>query len=104
MPVHWMYNLEHLKKDYGEITGYTRPLDKFEGTYMSLSNTDGSSDMSGIVGKVILHGKEQYWGRGANYHYHCGLKAGENTLEPQLARLVTRQITESGEFNADLFR
>ena len=25
MPVHWMYNLRNLKRDYGEITGYVAP-------------------------------------------------------------------------------
>eukprot|EP00952_Eustigmatos_sp_NYUAD-ZCMA_P013707 54125-Eustigmatos_ZCMA.PRE.1 len=27
------------------------------------------------VGDVILHGKKQYWQRGAGYHYHHGLRA-----------------------------
>lgn len=29
MPVHWMYNLQNLKKDYGQIKGYVQPLDSF---------------------------------------------------------------------------
>jgi hypothetical protein len=32
MPVHWMYNLANLKRDYGQITGFVKPKDKFEGT------------------------------------------------------------------------
>lgn len=38
-----------------------RPLDKFEGSIMSLSNTGGGgrgSDKGEIVGSVILHGKK----------------------------------------------
>jgi ADP-ribosyl-[dinitrogen reductase] hydrolase len=88
-----MYDLRNLKKDYGKITGYVKPLDKFEGSIMNLSNTGGAgrgSDKGEIVGSVILHGKKQYWGRGQNNHYHLGLLAGENTLEAQLARLLTR--------------
>ncbi len=88
-----MYDLRNLKKDYGLITGYVKPLDKFEGSIMNLSNTGGAgrgSDKGDIVGSVILHGKKQYWGRGQNNHYHLGLLAGENTLEAQLARLLTR--------------
>ena len=35
--------------------------------------------------------------RGGNYHYHLGLEAGENTLEAQLCRVLTRSIlTTSG--------
>lgn len=96
MPVHWMYDLRNLKRDYGEITGYAKPLDKFEGSIMNLSNTGGGgrgSDKGDIVGNVILHGKKKYWGRGQNYHYHLGLNPGENTLEAQLTRLITRQMT-----------
>ena len=93
MPVHWMYDLRNLKNDYGQITGYTKPLDKFKGSIMSLSNTGGGgrgSDQGDIVGSVILHGKKKYWGRGLDYHYHVGLQAGENTLEAQLTRLLIR--------------
>lgn len=69
MPVHWMYNLSNLKKDYGEITGYTKPLERFQGSIMSLSNTGGGGrgdNKGSIVGDVILHGKKKYWERGAN--------------------------------------
>lgn len=31
MPVHWMYNLALLKRDYGQIRGFVKPKDKFEG-------------------------------------------------------------------------
>lgn len=93
MPVHWMYNLKNLKKDYGEIKGYVQPKDYFEGSIMNLSSTGGAgrgSDQGNIVGDVILHGKKKYWIKGQNNHYHLGLKAGENTLEAQLTRLITR--------------
>jgi hypothetical protein len=56
-----MYDLRNLKRDYGQITGYVRPLDKFEGSIMNLSNTGGAgrgSDKGDIVGSVILHGKK----------------------------------------------
>ncbi len=74
---------------------------------MNLSNTGGAgrgSDKGDIVGSVILHGKKQFWGRGQNNHYHLGLLAGENTLEAQLTRLLTRQMTKDNEFNSDNFR
>ena len=67
MPVHWMYNLNNLKRDYGEIKGYVQPKDYFEGSIMNLSNTGGAgrgSDQGNIVGDVILHGKKKYWTKG----------------------------------------
>lgn len=108
MPVHWMYNLRNLKRDYGRITGYVKPKDKLEGSILNLSNTGGGgrgSDQGDIVGTVILHGKKKYWLRGGNFHYHLGLEAGENTLEAQLCRLLIRSIAanEAGEFSSNDF-
>lgn len=97
MPVHWMYNLQQLRSDYGQITGYVKPKDVFQGSIMNLSNTGGGgrgSDKGDIVGSVILHGKKKYWMRGGNYHYHLGLEAGENTLEAQLCRVLLRSMVE----------
>lgn len=98
-PVHWYYNLGQLKRDYGKITGYTKPNEHMEGSIMNLSNTGGGgrgSDKGDIVGDVINHGKKKYWGRGLNFSYHCTLQAGENTLEGQLARLLLRTIQQQG--------
>lgn len=102
MPVHWMYSLYQLQRDYGVLRGYVKPKDQFEGSIMNLSNTGGGgrgSDKGDIIGDVINHGKKKYWGRGLNYHYHIGLDAGENTLEAQLTRLLARGIIEKGEFD-----
>jgi ADP-ribosyl-[dinitrogen reductase] hydrolase len=97
MPVHWMYNLGLLQRDYGKITGYMKPKDKFEGSIMNLSNTGGGgrgSDQGDIVGSVILHGKKKFWLRGGNFHYHYGLEAGMNTLEAELCKVLSRSLTE----------
>jgi len=67
MPVHWMYDLRNLKRDYGSITGYAKPLDKFEGSIMNNSNTGGAGRGSfdgNIIGTTICHGKKKYWARG----------------------------------------
>jgi ADP-ribosyl-[dinitrogen reductase] hydrolase len=79
MPVHWMYDLSQLRRDYGKITRFVKPKDRFEGSIMNLSNTGGGgrgSDRGDIIGDVINHGKKKYWLRGGNYHYHIGLDAG----------------------------
>ena len=55
----------------------------------SLSNTGGGGrggNQGNIVGDVILKGKKQYWERGADYFYHRGLPAGENTVEGPITR------------------
>lgn len=104
MPVHWMYNLHQLQRDYGKIRGYVKPRDNFDGSIMNLSNTGGGgrgSDEGEIIGSVINHNKKKYWVRGGNFHYHLGLDAGENTLEAQLTRLLTKGIINRGEFNLD---
>ena len=98
MPVHWYYDLRQLREDYGQIETYTEPKDRFMNSIMNLSNTGGGgrgSDQGDIVGRVILHGKKKYWVRGGNYHYHLGLKAGENTLEAQLSRLLLKCCAET---------
>ena len=107
MPVHWMYNLGQLRADYGSITGYVKPKDQFQGSILNLSNTGGGgrgSDQGNIVGDVILHGKRKYWMRGGNFHYHLGMQAGENTLEAQLVRVLSKSIAERGGFDANDFR
>jgi ADP-ribosyl-[dinitrogen reductase] hydrolase len=79
MPTHWYYDQSHLKRTYGQITGYVKPQDKLPGSIMSLSNTGGGgrgSNSGDIVGGVILHGKKKYWERGANWFYHRGMQAG----------------------------
>ena len=99
-PVHWYYNISQLKKDFGAITGYEKSKDHFPNSIMNLSNTGGGgrgSDQGSIIGDVINHGKKQYWQKGGNFHYHYGLQAGENTLEGQLARLLTRTMAEKGD-------
>jgi hypothetical protein len=54
MPVHWYYNLDLLKKDYGTITGYVKPHDIMENSYVYLNE----GEREDLIGKEILHGKE----------------------------------------------
>ncbi|MEM7247449.1 MAG: ADP-ribosylglycohydrolase family protein [Acidobacteriota bacterium] len=99
MPVHWMYDLGQLRADYGTITGYVAPKDRFRGSIMNLSNTGGGgrgSDEGSVIGDVINHGKKKYWVRGGDHHYHLGLAAGENTLEAQLVRVLLRGVAARG--------
>jgi len=91
-----------LKKDYGEIKGYRKPLDNFPNSIMNKSDTGGAgrgSDKGSIIGDVICHGKKKYWQKGKSYHYHLGLNKGENTLETCLTLLLMKGINEKKEFD-----
>eukprot|EP00756_Hemistasia_phaeocysticola_P066346 Hpha_TRINITY_DN9169_c0_g1::TRINITY_DN9169_c0_g1_i1::g.94454::m.94454 len=93
MPVHWYYDRRRIYRDFGKdgITKYEKPMDKFEGSIMNLSNTGGGgrgSDKGEVIGSVILHDKKKYWLRGGSYHYHHGMSPGENTLDTIVAFLL----------------
>lgn len=92
------YDLRQLKRDFPKgIKGYESPPMHLPGSILNLSNTGGAgrgSDKGTIIGEVINHGKRQYWTKGENYHYHCTLQKGENTLEAQLARVLMRSVVD----------
>ena len=98
MPTHWYYDQSHLRRTYGQITGYVKPQDKLPGSIMSLSNTGGGgrgSNSGEIVGSVILHGKKKYWERGADWFYHRGMAAGALIARTEARlRLTTPRIAQ----------
>ena len=102
MPAHWYYGgADQIRSDYGgPIAGYVAPNEKLRGSIMSLSNTGGGgrgSDKGTVVGDIILHGKRKYWARGGDYHYHRGMRAGENTLEVIISRrCYMESLVENG--------
>lgn len=108
MPVHWYYNIAQLEADFGRITKYEAPKPKFAGSILNLSNTGGGgrgSDKGNIIGDVICHGKKQFWIKGGDFHYHHGMKAGENTLDALVSRVLQQSIiSKSGIFDQDDFR
>lgn len=98
MPVHWYYDRSRIFSDFGPkgIAKYEASVKSFPGSIMNLSNTGGGgrgTDKGEVIGSVILHGKKKYWMRGGSYHYHYGMKAGENTLDTLLSRLLVKTIT-----------
>ena len=100
MPVHWYYDTRQLRDDFGKITKYEAPKPRFPGSIMNLSNTGGGgrgSDQGDIVGTVILHGKKEFWKKGGNCHYHHGMKAGENTLDALVTKVLTKSMIKQGE-------
>jgi ADP-ribosylglycohydrolase len=95
MPAHWYYDRLALERDYGTISGYLAPKNPhpdsilWRSTYTPL-NPKGE----------ILHEQAVYWGK-RGIHYHQFLKAGENTLNFQLARRLYDQTLQLGRYDAD---
>ncbi|KAG2496733.1 hypothetical protein HYH03_005144 [Edaphochlamys debaryana] len=105
MPVHWYYNPNDIRRDYGEIDTYQPPRARHPSSIMSVSNTGGhgrGGQGGRIIGDVINHGKHDFWGK-SGVHYHQGMKAGENTLNAICARLVTRTIARDQGYNSTSF-
>ncbi len=80
MPVHWYYDRDALKRDYGRVTGYLAPENPHPDSILWRSAYTPPTPAADI-----LHDQAQYWGR-QGVHYHQFLKAGENTLNVKLAR------------------
>ena len=117
-PTHWFYGgFPQIQRHYGRagITGYTQPVMELPGSILNKSNLSGggrSGSNSGgagagaktIIGNVINHGKQDLWSPSKEIHYHATLKAGENTLEAQLARVLMKSLAANqGNFDAATF-
>jgi len=116
-PTHWYYGgRRQIKKEYGHlIKDYTKPNRHLPGSILNKSDPNGGgrskpesntkNNIKTIIGDVINHGKLPLWAPGQNNHYHATLKAGENTLEASLARVLMKSIVANGgRFSADHFR
>eukprot|EP00550_Attheya_septentrionalis_P004876 CAMPEP_0198298028 /NCGR_PEP_ID=MMETSP1449-20131203/39346_1 /TAXON_ID=420275 /ORGANISM="Attheya septentrionalis, Strain CCMP2084" /LENGTH=410 /DNA_ID=CAMNT_0043999183 /DNA_START=17 /DNA_END=1246 /DNA_ORIENTATION=- len=123
-PTHWYYGgAQQIQSDYGTLlSDYTKPSYQLSGSILNKSNLNGGgratnnancSPVHGdnkhattnIIGDVINHGKQDLWSPNQSIHYHATLKAGENTLEVQLARVLMKSIVATnGKFDPDHFR
>ena len=111
-PTHWYYGGERqVRGDYnGPITTYIQPKSTMAGSIMPKSNTDGAgrgsynANRKTVIGDVINHGKKPYWDPAKSHHYHATLRAGEETLEASLVRVLLRTVASSKAVDADAFR
>jgi ADP-ribosylglycohydrolase len=95
MPVHWYYDREALKRDYGTISGYAAPKNPHPDSIL------WRSEYTPVNAKgEILHDQAVYWGK-RGIHYHQFLQAGENTLNFKLARKLYEQTSALGRYDAD---
>jgi ADP-ribosyl-[dinitrogen reductase] hydrolase len=95
MPVHWYYDRVALHRDYGQVTGYLDPRNPHPDSILWRSSYKPINRKG-----EILHEQAQYWGR-RGIHYHQFLRAGENTLNVKLCKLLIESLNEKGGYDAD---
>lgn len=128
MPAHWYYRLDYLKRDFGSITGYNDAPHPHPESFMVGNGYHPNVSKAKELGRSydILHEDIRFYdtsynhlniqitehaGEHANampvlnerYHYHHGLKAGENTLGANLVRVLMRSIIAKGKYDQDAF-
>ena len=95
LPVHWYYDREALDQDYPVLDGTQDPLPQHPDSifWRSVYEVTCPED-------DILHDQAPFWGvRGV--HYHQQLKAGENTVNFQLAHALYEQVSGEGRYDAE---
>jgi ADP-ribosyl-[dinitrogen reductase] hydrolase len=95
MPVHWYYDREALRRHYGIVRDYVAPRNPHPDSVLWRSKYAAANARG-----EILHEQAQYWGR-RGIHYHQFLRAGENTLNLQLAKVLIESLIARGDYDAD---
>lgn len=95
MPVHWYYNTEALKRDYGHVDRFLEPKATHADSILWRSEYHALNEKGDI-----LREQAQYWGK-RGIHYHQFLRAGENTLNFKLARELYGFVREHGSYDPD---
>ncbi len=129
MPAHWYYNPDNIKKDFnGGVRGYEAPPHPHPESFMVGMGYHPDVENAGKLGRPydILHGHGRFYrtsygsqdiqlteSGGAHghtvpkleerFHYHHGLKAGENTLGAHLVRVLMRSVIRDGRYDPDAF-
>jgi len=95
MPVHWYYDRAALRRDYGFVRAYQPPHNPHDGSILWRSAYTPLNERGDI-----LHDQARYWGE-RGIHYHQFLRAGENTLNLQLAKVLVDSLLSRGAYEAD---
>ena len=86
MPVHWYYDRDALRSDYGVVRDLVDPKPNHPGSIFWRSSWRAPSPALDILGD-----QREFWGR-RGVHYHQNLGAGENTLTAKLAAEVWQSL------------
>jgi ADP-ribosylglycohydrolase len=97
MPVHWYYDRQALRRDYGEVRDLVAPRNPHPDSILHRSQYTPRNPEADI-----LHDQAQYWGR-PGVHYHQHLAAGENTLNLRLVEVLLSALAEHGRYDPDLY-
>lgn len=97
MPVHWYYDREALRRDYGTVDRFMAPRNPHPGSILWRSVYEALNEKGDI-----LREQAEFWGR-REIHYHQFLTAGENTLNFRLARELFTLVRSNGGYDADLW-
>ncbi len=97
MPVHWYYNRESMRADYGWVTDYRTPRNPHPDSILWRSHYQTPNSRGDI-----LHDQARFWGR-RGIHYHQFLEAGENTLNVKIAGLLMDSLIRHGRYDPDDF-
>ncbi len=95
MPVHWYYDREALRRDYGTIDGYNAPKSPHPDSILWRSHYEAANPSGDI-----LREQAAFWGK-RGVHYHQNLAAGDNTLNARLAVSLAALILEERGYDAD---
>jgi ADP-ribosylglycohydrolase len=95
MPVHWYYDRDALRRDYGVVDHFMAPRNPHPDSILWRSSYEPLNDRGDI-----LREQARYWGQ-RNIHYHQFLKAGENTLNFKLAAELFTMVRENGGYDPD---
>ena len=95
MPVHWYYNRWALENDYGQVVDYLKPRNPHPDSILWRSQYKAS-----IARGEILHDQARYWGK-RSLHYHQFLKAGENTLNVKICRLLVDSLNQNRAYDGN---
>jgi len=93
MPVHWYYDRGALRRDYGWVKDYLHPRNPHPGSILWRSRYTAANERG-----QILHDQAQYWGQ-HGIHYHQFLKAGDNTLNLQICRLLIDSLNQNDTYD-----
>lgn len=129
MPAHWFYSLENIKKEFdGGLLGYNAPPHPHPESFMVGMDYNPDVETATRLGRKfdILHEHARFYKTSYStleissseregehghlvprpeerFHYHHGLKAGENTLGAHLVRVLMRAVIRKGRYDPDAF-
>jgi hypothetical protein len=129
MPAHWYYNIGHIRRDFdGGVQGYEAARHPHPESFMTGMAYEPDVENAKRLGRPydILHEHACFYKTTYSrleidtperetehghltpslkdrYHYHHGLRAGQNTLGAGLARVLMRSVLRSGRYSQRAF-